>query len=361
MRRFALLLSLVFLLSLCLIALPTDVSAVGTHSASIITTIPALPAGGWYYVNATIPENTAVTVTFHAVGNSMYTIGYKDPYNAQTIVKNDIRITGPAGIGYGTGGGWANASFITNATGGLGWRFFAHNIGWWTGGSACYVTISYASLNSGQVCRLVNVQTTIPYLYELYYANDTYHGAYYVGAGSSLDGLQYSIFLPNLGGVNWRSNVSYYDGTTLLHQYQYPQYTVSGYGQMTVGVYANPAATWLTQSGVITASNHIYYFNVDVMGYNRSTGALAGQYHVTLTIREPAPITAQVNWVTGIMWIAIIFIPGWLIDFVFPRYGLMLGVLLMAIVLGFTQANAIWVSFISFLVVGSMLFTMRSD
>jgi hypothetical protein len=341
-------------LLLCSFVVP-NASAVTTHSTNIVGTTPPGNHDQYRYINATVPNGATVTYSF-GPNNYYYSVGYKDIWNTNLILKNDIRSHTPGDHKY------CNGTFVANNGTGM-YRFWVYNMDSITLPTpGVPYLISYTSPDSGSVVRLVNVQNSVPYVYDLNYANDTYYGHFYTSPGSSVDGIQASFFLPDLTGtVKWRSNVSYYDGASLLHTYAFPQVNSSGFCEMTIGTYADAGPIWKAKVDVTTASNRIYYFNADFMAYNATTGTYVTGYHVTITIREQTPITAQVNWINGILWMMIMFLPAWLLNWVFPRYGLILGLALMSIVLGFTQSDAMWVSFLSFLVLGSMLFTMRGD
>lgn len=374
MRRFAILLLPLLLSFMLIVLVPTNVSAVGTHSTTVTGTTPAGTSNGQFiYVNCTVLAGETITYSF-GPNNYYYQVWVRYPDGSMDLLKGDIRSTQAGTSGSYTGiatthtaqncGGSLNASYTTQ-TGQ--YRFFLRDLdGWVYPTPGVPYTITYTSPNSGSDARVMNVINSAPYSYTLADFNDTYHGLLEVGAGSSIDGLQVSYFLPDLAGtVVWRTNVSYYDGTTLLHTYQYPQSSnQSSYYQMTIGLYINAGAgspDWKDHIDITTASAHIYYLNADFMAYDSSTGEYVNGYHVTITVREAIATPAQVNWIMGIIWMLIMFFPAWILNWVFPRYGLILGLALMSIVLGFTYPNAMWVSFLSFLVLGSMLFTMRSD
>lgn len=123
-------------------------------------------------------------------------------------------------------------------------------------------------------------------------------------------------------------------------------------------------------SVLTTVTGHVYYANMDLYGYSAS-GVLLAQKHITITIREPVATPQQFNWLGGIVWLFIFFCVPMLMNFSWPKWGGLMGMVLMGIALGMTATTAdlglgassstpfLWVSAIIILSVGAII--MRGE
>jgi hypothetical protein len=66
----------------------------------------------------------------------------------------------------------------------------------------------------------------------------------------------------------------------------------------------------------------------------------------------------QQSWINGLIWIMILFTPVWLLNWFFPRYGFLLGMAIMAIMLGITESGFYYVSIIILATIGLMSYTI---
>lgn len=117
-------------------------------------------------------------------------------------------------------------------------------------------------------------------------------------------------------------------------------------------------ALWV--DNMTTDSGHTYYFRLTIWD-NKSTGASNAAYQYSLTVSEPYITPAPIKWVDGLIWILIMFLAPILINFVFPKYGLILGLILMSVVIGFAYANGAYLTVVTIVTCGAMLFTLRGD
>ena len=267
--------------------------------------------------------------------------------------------------------GGKSGSVTPNYTGLAQFRFRDEG-DFWTGtpynesGSIVTYDFYYASPDSGNTMSLVNTVQVIPFTSTLAYYNDTSQAIFYTDAGTSIDGFMSTWVLPDESQeVNWAASWSLYDGSSYQKGSSYANVTVDGYGSMSVGMYmtvGTVAPNWHEQLSLTTAIGHVYYVNVNIFAYNSTTGAYVDHLSFTLVIREAHASTANTSdWIMGIVWMLIIFIPPWLLNWIFPRYGLFIGLSLMMGVLAFTQPGGIWVSFVGFVTIGCMALTMRGD
>lgn len=199
-------------------------------------------------------------------------------------------------------------------------------------------------------------------------ANGTFSasGTFVTAAGTSFYGLQGDCVMYGAGEHIWVAEWSIYDGTSKVGNWTHNYGVFDGnaaannYG---VNIGGSLPHAWTLASGahVTTVAGHTYYLSMNMLGYDNGTGVLSHTYQISIVVREAFAAPAAINWVNGIMWTLIVFTPAWLLNFVMPRFGLILGLGLMMGVVAITQPTGLWVAFMSFLTLGATVFTMRSD
>jgi len=191
-----------------------------------------------------------------------------------------------------------------------------------------------------------------------------------VAAGGLIDCVDFTWFIHQTGVSYWHGNWTLYDGASILQQSArvVNVSTSGGYAQFYMGTYwhytTDPNVASLAERvNQHTQAGHIYYLNGDAYGYDASNHVVAYR-HSTITIRESVPAPPAQDWIGGVIWIMIFFIPVWMFNYMLPKFGLVLGFGLMSVVFGLfvtSPPGALWFALFAFLTTGSMALGMRGD
>lgn len=343
-------LCMMFLALLVMASIAPNVQATATHTVNISG---SMQVPYHQYVNINLTVESGVTVHFNLTANHATDVWYK-PLNYDTVLIKDSFTT----LYQGT--------FVANYTG-------LHQLRFWTGAwgmNPAYAVVNYSiyysASNTGNTFDLVTVNGLAPYTSIIAQFPGTTAGTYYCVAGTQIDGFISTWTLPPEGQeVNWSATWTLYDGSDYRAGGVNANLLADGYSSTNVGMYMTVgygSPTWHQRFTLTTAIGHTYYLNVDIIARNSTTGAYVAHLGTTLMITESTPfVSGASDWINGIIWVMIFFIPAWLLNWVMPRYGLLMGMTLMSMVLGFTQTGGVWVSFVAFITIGTMLVTMRSD
>jgi len=92
---------------------------------------------------------------------------------------------------------------------------------------------------------------------------------------------------------------------------------------------------------------------------DNSTGAILASGYSSVAVTPPAGSTgATTDWIYGIIMVLVIFAPAWVLNMFIPRYGLILGLVVMAIAIGLSDPAFLWVTFVMVIGCGIMVYSM---
>lgn len=197
-------------------------------------------------------------------------------------------------------------------------------------------------------------------------ANYTTSSTFVTAAGTHCYGLAGSVTVVSSVNTTWTVFYGIYDGTSLMHSNSLVIPNVTpGSLLVPIGVqYLGSPGNWVINASTAhyfaTAAGHTYYLTADAVGTD-ANGAVVGTYQISVVMREAFAAPATINWLDSVIWIFIIFTPAWLLNLVFPRYGVILGLGAMMGVVAITEPTGLWVAFLGIVVIGATAFTMRSD
>lgn len=177
-----------------------------------------------------------------------------------------------------------------------------------------------------------------------------------------------AIFKPGYSEyVRMDLKLEVYDNDTLVYLYDWPM-QISDNDPNHVYSFANGNVTKaLDESNGTGYTNefinlnlefgHTYYFVYD-MRVTDMAGVPLPTTTFTGVITTSSPMTNQQSWINGLIWILILFTPVWIMNWFFPRYGFLLGMALMAILLGISNPGFYYVSIIILASIGLMSYTI---
>jgi len=93
--------------------------------------------------------------------------------------------------------------------------------------------------------------------------------------------------------------------------------------------------------------------------YDNSTYAVLAYGFFQVSIEPTSTLSAnQSNWIYGIILILVMFAPAWVLNMFIPRYGLIVGLAVMAIAIGLSDPTFLWVTFVMVIGCAVMVYSM---
>jgi hypothetical protein len=167
-------------------------------------------------------------------------------------------------------------------------------------------------------------------------------------AGTIISDAYVTFFPQRADNVSLHIEIRIYDNTTLIYNMRFLAYVTNGtmdYGYQWFTGAADGYDGIVHHIDLTTQAGHYYYFQVDAVMQN-GTG-LVPTHSFTGTVTASIPGNSQTNWVKGIFWMLILFAPAWVVNWFFPRYGLVIGLCLMAVLISMANPSFIWVAILT--------------
>jgi hypothetical protein len=170
----------------------------------------------------------------------------------------------------------------------------------------------------------------------------------------------FAKFYPGITGVRTLAfYLNVYDNDTLIYRSENP-HTYNSDGNPAHGVWYNETFTVNGQVFTINPQpGHTYYYLFMVYILDPATLQTVGASEFPLVITDKPVQSNQMGWIIGLIWIMILFTMPWLVNWFFPRYGFMLGMVMMAILLGITESGFLMVTLVIVITVAVMAFVIQ--
>ena len=170
-------------------------------------------------------------------------------------------------------------------------------------------------------------------------------------AGTTIDQLYFEFQPTYPYSVIMQTSVRIFDNTTQIYLRNFDPVVTNGNpasiyhfytGQGTLNSPAIPV-------GITTQAGHFYYIQIATKIANDTQPLPTQGFSGTITTSIPASV--QQNWISGILWILILFTGPWIMNWFFPRYGFLVGMVLMAVLLSISTPSFIYVGLIIVMVI----------
>jgi hypothetical protein len=157
--------------------------------------------------------------------------------------------------------------------------------------------------------------------------------------GTSIQDL-YCTFYPETTNARMSLDLKIWANNSLSYQHTFFPVITNG---TTNTAYAFSTMNLTSHIGITTNAGVPYYILL-TMNMTNNTGMPIPSAQFSGSISSSANNTPQQNWIASIIWILLLFTVPWLMNWFIPRYGMMIGLILMAIVLGMSNSSFLVVS-----------------
>jgi len=248
------------------------------------------------------------------------------------------------------------------------WHYRFHTIFWNTWLTGC------SPLTDDAEAFILTVEEPVPatntarwqYLTLLWYpgasAPNVYHtypptpkyATLYLDQGDAISGVQAYVLVGCVENVRLETECFFYVDTTLHGWDNDSDPLTPGYTPVALDYYSPLAFSYVVQGGVP------YYFVLFFALYDSNNTLLAQDQYTFTMVVEPSP-PVYVGWMDAIVWCAILFSPGLIAAHWIGRWGILIGIGAMAVVIILLDASMMLMSFLALLTVGVMSFSVRGE
>jgi hypothetical protein len=204
-----------------------------------------------------------------------------------------------------------------------------------------------------QYTKAYTLGGNLPYSTTVFSPSPAY-GTIIFTAGDSLWGFNVTVLVGCNENVMLTVDIILYDGTVIVENAHFVDNLTSGYSMVANGdgPPTNVNGAFPLQAGHTYTALFVYK-----LYDGNATVVSQGQYSVAMHEVVPAPF--YYNWMLGIIYAVGLFGPSVLLGRYVPRYGVMIGIATMSIVIALLVPTFIPITFISIVIVGVMLFIGR--